>query len=175
MRKEAAKRLGGPSELPALAQSVTVGLKDVFSQLPPDVRFLRCFAGFFLPLPPIFESSTGLENALKDCSRTCFSVLALRQGNVYGKHWERIPQGAGAARGLLVAARAGAQLASTGSSCLVEMGKHMEVLNWRMGDKILSLCVFPVPLSAAHSCGSESHPTPGSTVRALVAFMCCSC
>lgn len=90
------------------------------------------------------------------------------------KHWERIPQGAGAAWGLLIAARAGAQLASAGSSCLAEMGKHMEVLNWSMGDKILSLSVFPVPLCAAHSCASQSHPTPGSTVRALVAFMCCS-
>lgn len=87
------------------------------------------------------------------------------------KHRERIPQGAGAALGVLVSARAGAQLASTGSSCLVEMGKHMEVLNWGMGDKILSLCVPPVPLSAAHSCGSGSHPTPGSAVRALVAFV----
>lgn len=35
------------------------------------------------------------------------------------------------------------RLASIGSSRPVEMGKHMEVLNWRMGDKILSLCVFP--------------------------------
>lgn len=50
-----------------------------------SVVVLRCFAGFFLPFSPIFESSAGLENALKDCSRTCFSILALRQGNVYGK------------------------------------------------------------------------------------------
>lgn len=60
------------------------------------------------------------------------------------KHWETIPQGTGAAWGLLIAVRAGAgSPASIGSSRPVEMGKHMEVLNWRMGDKILSLCVFP--------------------------------
>lgn len=39
---------------------------------------------FFCLSPPVFESSTGLENALKNCSCTCFSILALRQENVDG-------------------------------------------------------------------------------------------
>lgn len=47
----------------------------------------------------------------------------------------------------------------------------MEVLNWRMEDKILSLSVFPFPLCAAHSRGFQSHPAPGNTVRALVALV----
>lgn len=77
------------------------------------------------------------------------------------KLWETIPQGTGA----------GAQLSINGSSSLVEMGKHMEVLNWRMEDKILSLSVFPFPLCAAHCRGFQAHPAPGNTVRALVALM----
>lgn len=49
------------------------------------VVFLRCFAGLFSAFPLVFESSTGLENALKNCSCTCFSILAPRQENVDGE------------------------------------------------------------------------------------------
>lgn len=87
MRKEAAESLGGHPELTALAQNVIAGFKDVFSELPQDIGlcFYVALLAFFLPFPPIFESSTGLENALKNCSCTCFSILAPRQENVDGE------------------------------------------------------------------------------------------
>lgn len=107
------------------------------------VAFLCCFARFFLPFPPIFESSTGLENALKNCSHTCFSILALRQENAYGKTLGNNSPGNRSSMGAVESSQGRSQLASIGSSCPVEMGKRMEVLNWRMEDKILSLCVFP--------------------------------
>lgn len=156
MRKEAAKRVGDPSELPALAQSVTVGFKDVFSKLPLDVQFSRCFGGFFLPLPPISESSTGLENALKHCSHTCFSVLALRQGNVCGKTLGKDSPGSRSSVGMVGAARAGAA------------HQHWEQLSWRDGkthgnaklengrQNIIPLC-FPCPTECCSFLWISSH------------------
>lgn len=87
MRKEAAESLGGHPELTALAQNVIAAFKDVFSELPQDVGCvftLLCWP-FFCLSPWFFESSTGLENALKNCSCTCFSILAPRQENVDGE------------------------------------------------------------------------------------------
>lgn len=60
------------------------------------------------------------------------------------KHWETIPQGTGAAWGLLIAVRAGAgSPASIGSSRPVEMGKtHGSAKLEDGGQNIIPLC-FP--------------------------------
>lgn len=85
------------------------------------------------------------------------------------KHWETIPQGTGAVRGLLIAARAGAQLTSNGSSCPGEMGKHMEVLKGEWGIKyyptvfFLFHCVLLIPWISVSSYSWQRSESVGGT------------